>query len=323
MNIAIIGTGAYSLSMAKRLAKNKENNIILWTEDPKKEKEFKDNKKIKSVFKDEVFADNISVSNDYSVVMNNANVIYLMTTTKYVKSTLENIKPFYKKKTPIIIGTKGIEIESEKFISQLVKEILKTKYIAVIAGPSFAIDILNDEILALTVATRKRSIFNLLKNIYHNSRTILKKSNDLIGVELCSTLKNIYAIGSGILNGLGNANGANAVYLTKVMKEVYDILYMFDRSEYTFLSLAGLGDILMTCSDNKSRNYTYGTKLTSKTKTTAANFLKKNTVEGYETIDTMYKILKKRKTKAKLLFTIYEIIYENKNPKELENELLK
>lgn len=323
MNIAIIGTGAYSLSMAKRLSKNKENNIILWTEDSKKVKEFNDTKKIKSIFKDEVFNKNIKMTNDYKEVLENANVIFMMTASSFVKTTLENLKPFYKRNTPIIIGTKGIDVESKKFPSELVKNVLKTKNMAVIAGPSFAIDILEDKILALTVATRKRNIYKLMQNIYKDTYTKLERSYDLIGVQLCSTLKNIYAIGSGILSGLGSPSSSNSVYLTKVMKEVGEILYMYDLSEFTLLSLAGFGDITMTCSDEKSRNHTYGEKLTSKTKSVAANYLKKNTVEGYNVMEVMYNILKKRKIKAPLLYTIYEIVFENKDKRELEKELLK
>ena len=323
MNITIIGTGAYSMSMAKRLAKNSNNNIILWTEDPKKVKEFNDTKKIKSVFKDEVFDSKIKITNDYKEALENSNIIFMMTASSFLKNTLESIKPFYKKNIPIIIGTKGIDVESKKFPSELVKSILKTKNIAVIAGPSFAIDILEDKMLALTVATKKRKIFNLMKTIYNDTFSKLERSYDLIGVQLCSTLKNIYAIGSGILSGLGNPSSTNSIYLTKVMKEVGEILYMYDLSEFTLLSLAGFGDITMTCSDEKSRNHTYGEKITSKTKTAATNYLKKTTVEGYNVMEVMYKSLKKRKIKAPLLYTIYEIVFDNKDKNELEKELLK
>lgn len=323
MNIAIIGTGAYSMSIAKRLSKTKENNIILWTEDAKKVQEFNETKMIKSIFKEEKFNDNITVSNDYQEVLNNANVIFMMTSSKFIKNTLKDLKPFYKKSIPIIIGTKGIDVEEKKYPSELTQKILKTNNIAVIAGPSFAIDILNDEILALTVATKKKKVYKLLKNMFDESTTKLERSRDLIGVQLCSTLKNIYAIGYGILKGLGNPNSINSIYLTKVMKEVNEILYQLELNDFTLLSLAGFGDIIMTCSDDKSRNHTYGVKLTSKTKNAAANFLKNNTVEGYETIKTLYTFFKKRKLKTPILYTIYEIIFDNVDKNELEKELLK
>lgn len=323
MNITIIGCGAYSLAMAKRMAKNEDNKITIWTESKENALEFEKTNKIKGIYKDEVFSKNITVTDSYEKALEATGIIFLMTSSKFIKNTLEDMVKFYNKKIPVIIGTKGIDNENKKYNSILVNKILKTKNVAVIAGPSFAIDILNDAILALTVATRKRKIFKKMQNIFNDTRTVLKRSYDLKGVQLCSTLKNVYAIGSGILNGLGNPEATNSIYLTKVINEMYNIIYMLEDQETTILSFAGLGDTIMTCNDNKSRNYTYGIKLTAKSKATAKNYLNKNTVEGYEACKTMVEIIKKNRIKAKLLITIYEILYEGKNCKELEKELLK
>lgn len=138
---------------------------------------------------------------------------------------------------------------------------------------------------------------------------------------LCSTIKNIYAIGNGILNGLGLPNSNQAIYLTKVINEMLNILYEMNCYDTTLLTLAGFGDTLMTCSDEKSRNYTYGTKLTAKTKTTAKNYLNKTTVEGHEALPVIVEKLKAKKIKAPLIFRIYEIVYENKDVKTLKEEL--
>ncbi|MBE6160722.1 MAG: hypothetical protein E7158_00675 [Firmicutes bacterium] len=322
MNIAIIGCGVYSMAMAKRLSKVKDNTIKVWTEDEKKVKEFKDTNKVKSIFKDEIFNKNISISNNYKDVLKDADIIFLMTSANFLKSTLKEIKPFYSKKAGIIIGTKGIELETGKFFSKIVKKGLKTNNIGVIAGPSFAIDILNDEILALTVATRKGKLFKKLNNIYRETNTKLERSRDLVGVQLSSVLKNIYAIGSGIYSGMGHSESTTAIYLNKVIKEISEILYMFDCSEFTLLSLATHADMIMTCSDSKSRNYTYGTKI-AKSKKEADKFLKNNTVEGYTVLETIYNLLKKKKIKAPLLYIIHDIVFANMDKKEIEKELLK
>ena len=321
MNITIIGTGAYSLSIAKRLSKNEDNKIKLWTEDRKKEKEFKDTRKIKSIFANEVFDENIEVTANYEYALKDTNVIFIMTTSNFVKQVSEIIKLYYKSNIPVVIGTKGLDTESNKYPSQIVKKCLHTSKIAVIAGPSFAIDILNDQPLALTVATKKRSIYKLLQTLFKDQKVTLERSNDLMGVQLCSTLKNVYAIGSGILKGLGYPTSTQSIYLTKIVKELNEILYMFDSNEFTLFSLAGIGDLLMTCSDEKSRNYTYGTKLSSKSKKDVETYLNKNTVEGYNALSSIYNQLKKKRAKAPIIKTIYEIVFEDKDAKELEKEL--
>ena len=323
MNIAIIGCGVYSMAMAKRLSKNSDNIIKVWTEDPKKVTEYKKTHQIKSIFKDEVYKNNITVSNSYEEVLKDSKIVFLMISANYMKDTLNNIKPFYKANKKIIIGTKGIDIEKKKFFSETIKKVLKTYNVASIAGPSFAIDILNDEILALTVATKRKDIFKSLELIYRDTDTKLERSKDLIGVQLSSTLKNIYAIGAGMYSGFGHSEATNAIYLTRILNETNEILYTFNCDEFTIMSYATLGDTIMTCSDNKSRNYTYGKKLTSKRKTDALNYLTKNTVEGYAALKGMYSMVKKKKINAPILYTLYDIIYNNKDMHELEKELLK
>ena len=137
--------------------------------------EFEKTNKIKGIYKDEVFSKNITVTDSYEKALETTGIIFLMTSSKFIKNTLEDMAKFYNKKIPVIIGTKGIDNENKKYNSILVNKILKTKNIAVIAGPSFAIDILNDAILALTVATRKRKIFKKMQNIFKDTRTVLKR----------------------------------------------------------------------------------------------------------------------------------------------------
>ena len=320
MNISIIGCGVYSMAMAKRLAK--KNKITVWTEDPKKVEEFRKTRTLKKIFKDEKFSNNISLTNNFEEAVLGSKVVFIMTSSNYLQSTLIELKPFIKRNTMIIIGTKGFDINTKKLPHEMVKKILKTKKYALIAGPSFAIDILNDELLALTVATRKNKIYKTLKKVYEDSNTKLEKTLDVNGVAISSVLKNVYAIGAGIYSGLGHSEATNAIYLTKVINEIYEIIFYFDAEEYTLLSLATLGDTIMTCTDSKSRNYTFGTKV-AKNKTTAKTYLKSNTVEGYESLEIIYNMIHKKHIKTPILNTLYEIIYQNKDKKELEKELLK
>ena len=323
MNIAIIGCGVYSMAMAKRLSKNSTNNIKVWSEDSKKVKDFEKNHKIPSIFKDEVFSKNIKLYDKYYDVLKDANIIFIMVSSKFVTPVLKELKSYYKKDMMIVVGTKGFNLENKEFFSKTIKKELKTDKIGVIAGPSFAIDILNDQMLALTIATKKRKIYNTILDIYKDTRTTFDKTSDTVCVELSSVLKNIYAIGAGILEGNGNSTTNSGIYLTNVMNGILHILYMYNKDEYNLLTYACLGDTIMTCSNKESRNYTYGTKLASKKKNDAKSYLEKTTVEGYENLKVMYEILKKKKIKANILYAIYDIVYNNKDAKALENELVK
>ena len=323
MKIAIIGCGVYSMAIAKRLSENKNNSIRVWSEDSNKVKEFKKDHKISNVFKEEVFNDNIKLYDNYCDTLKSVDIIFTMVSSKYKLNVLNDMKPYYKPNMAVIVGTKGINVESKEFFSKTIKKLLKTNNIAIMAGPSFAIDILNEELLALTIATKKRKIYKDIKEIFNDTRTSFDKTNDLTAIELSSVLKNIYAIGAGIFEGMGNSKTNAGIYLTKVLKELLHILYMFDKEEYNLMTYGCLGDTIMTCSNKESRNYTYGIKLTSKRKTDTQNFLKKNTVEGYDNLKVMYEMIKKKKIKANILYTIYDIVYNDAEIETLENELLK
>lgn len=323
MNIAVIGCGVYSLSVSKRLSKNPNNNIKIWSENKDIVKSYKKTNKVESIYKSEKFNNNIVITNDYNECLKDADIIFLMTSMKYLKDTVIDIKTYYKKNIPIIIGTKGIDTKSLKFASNIVKTTLKTNNIAVIAGPSFAIDILNDEIFALTVASKKRKIYKLLTTLLNkDNNCVLEYTRDLLSIQLSSTLKNIYAIGSGILSGLKLPESNTSIYLTKVLKEIEEILYMLNDDYYSMFKFGFIGDTIMTCTDNKSRNYTYGTKLCSKSKKTALNYLEKTTVEGVQSIDAVIDLLKKRHIKCPIINCINNIINGDK-PNTLIDLLLK
>ena len=127
MNITIIGCGAYSLAMAKRMAKNENNKITIWTESKENALEFEKTNKIKGIYKDEVFSKNITVTDSYEKALEATGIIFLMTSSKFIKNTLEDMVKFYNKKIPVIIGTKGIDNENKKYNSILANKILKTK----------------------------------------------------------------------------------------------------------------------------------------------------------------------------------------------------
>ena len=197
MKISVIGTGAYGLAIALELAK-KKNKISMWTESPKVFEEYKKNKKISSIF-DIAIPSNISITPDMEKVLENTELIYIVTASKYVDSVCDKMKPFYNKSIPICIASKGIEESSEELLSNIVAKKLKTKYIAVISGPTFAIDIINDEPVALAIGSNSLKARSLVINTLANDHLKLRPTKDMIGIQLCGSVKNVIAIAAGIV----------------------------------------------------------------------------------------------------------------------------
>ena len=155
MKISVIGLGVYSLAISKMLAKKSENKIVIWTENEKNYEEYKKTKNIKSVF-DTSIPKNIKVSTSMEEVLSNTDLIYIITASKYVDLVTKKMKDYYKNNIPICIASKGIEESKEELLSNIVSKTLKTNNVAVISGPTFAVDILNNEPVALALASKTK-----------------------------------------------------------------------------------------------------------------------------------------------------------------------
>lgn len=322
MKISIIGTGAYSLAIAFQLAKKKENNIVMWTENNNIAKEYKEKNKIKSIF-DISLPPNIEVSTDIGYVLENTAIIYIITASKYVDSVCKKMLPYYNKKVPICIASKGIEESSEKLLSDIVYNILKTKHIAVISGPTFAIDMIHNEPVALAIGSSDIKTKNIVMKTLTNERLKLRYTKDMIGIELCGSIKNVIAIAAGILSGLGYSESTRAFLINESLHDIKNIISCLGGNPKTILSFAGVGDLMLTCSSVKSRNFSFGfvignTKDAQKIK----EYLINNTVEGYYTLDTIYRLLKRRHITIDLINIIYDIVYNSENPEKLADFLI-
>lgn len=322
MKITVIGTGAYSLGLAKNLAKCKNNEIMLWTENADYAKEFTTTHRIDQIFRDIVFEDNISITTNFEEALENTNLIFSATSVKYFKDVCQNIKPFYKN-TPICIASKGIHSESLDTLSSLTKKILKTSNIAVISGPTFAIDLIHNEPTALAVAGLNKKTITLVKKTLENETLKLRISSDIIGVELCGSIKNVIAIASGIIKGLGYSESTQAFLINESLHDIKNIIHALGGKKKTILSYAGIGDLLLTCTSVKSRNFTFGYIIGStKDPVKVQEYLDNNTVEGYYTLISISKLLRKKGIKIPLINLINKIVNGHENPQKLASFLI-
>lgn len=322
LKISVIGTGIYSIAIALALAK-KENNIVMWTENEDKALEFQKTGKLKSIV-DIDLPQNITITTDMQEVIKDTNIIYIITASKYVDSVCTKILPFYNKKIPVCIASKGIEESSEELLSNIVEKILNTKHIAVISGPTFAIDLIHNDPVALAIGSNSLKARSLVINTLANEHLKLRPTKDMIGIQLCGSVKNVIAIAAGILSGLGYSESTRSFLINESLHDIKDIIYYLGSNPKTILSFAGIGDLMLTCSSVKSRNFSFGYVIGStKDGRKIKAYLVKNTVEGYYTLDTIYRLLKKKKIKIELINVIYDIVYNNENPDKLVKFLIR
>lgn len=322
MKISVIGLGMYSLAISKMLAKKENNKIMIWTENNAKYEEYKKTKKVTSVYDTEM-PKNIKVSNSLEEVLKDSELIYIITASKYVDIITKKMKEFYNPDVPICIASKGIEESREELLSNIVKDNLKTKNIAVISGPTFAVDIINNEPVALALASKSNKAKEYVLNTLANDTLKLRPSKDMIGIQMCGATKNVIAIASGILSGLGYSNSTQSFLINESLHDIKDIIKIFGGKPKTILSFAGVGDLMLTCTSTKSRNFSFGFTIGSTKDPKKINeYLVNNTVEGYNTLEVIYKMLNKRGTPIDLITTIYNIVYNEEDPNTLASFLI-
>lgn len=321
MNIAIIGTGVYALALASSLSLNKNNKIKMWSESIESISYIEKNRKNYPPLNIKINK-NIKFSTNYSDIIKDTDIIFIAVSSKYVSQVMESLSPFLTKKSIIISCSKGIENDTCLFMSEIINKFVSIKQIAVLSGPSFAKDLALNEVLGLTVATLNKQIFNILKSIFNEANVKLEYSRDLLGVELCGSIKNIIAIGTGIMSISKNRESSQATVVTEAIKEIETLLINLGLKKETILTYAGIGDLVLTSLNPSSRNFSYGYLIGSNNKNKALKFLENNTVEGVYTLKSIYELLIKKKAMVPLIEIIYNIVYKEDNPSSLKTFLL-
>lgn len=304
MKIRIIGSGVYGLGTANKLSQYNKD-LIVWTE--------RNVNEISSLSK-------LKFTNSYEELLKDADIVYILISTKFIKACIDEIKKYAEEKTLFIIGSKGI-LDDGTFIYEYLKEALPNNHVGVISGPTFAVDVNALEPVGFTFASTDKKDFDKLEKIYQN--TLLEYTDDIKAISLSGVIKNVYAIGNGIIDGLGLGYSTKCLLVYKALNEMKFIFNSMDLKESTSNTLAGIGDLILTSTSPTSRNFTFGIICAKGSKEEKQSYLDKTTVEGYENLIILYKLFKNLKIKTPLLNSIYDMVIKNKTSDVLIKALLR
>lgn len=321
MKVTVLGTGAYGLALANMLNQN-NNEIILWS---KFEEEItylqKENKA--KVLPNIKLPSNFKYTFNMEEAVNKSKLIIIAVPAGAVNEVSKQLAKYYKKDMHICIASKGIEQNSCLFVSSVVEKYIKTKKLAVISGGTFAIDMFNNCPLGLSLATRNKNTSLIVKEALENKYLKLRTTNDIIGIEICGSIKNVIAIASGMLSGLGYPDSTSCMFITESLNDIKNLIKALGGNKKTILSFAGFGDLLLTCTSTKSRNYTLGKMIGErKPKEEIDNYINNTTIEGLYTLKSIYKLLRRKKVKMPIIDLIYNIIFKETAPDKLASFLI-
>ncbi len=321
MKIGIIGTGVFGIAIASILYKN-GNEISMWTKFEEEKKELSNNR-IRNNLNNYKIPDDIKITNNINEVCENKDIIFIVVPAEFVSSTCKLAIPYIKNQH-ICIASKGIEESSSMFLPDIVKQLFNTNKVCVISGPTFAIDIVNDVPIGLSLASYNPSTSKIVYDALKNDKVKIFKTNDVIGTCICGSIKNVLAIASGIVDGLNFPISTQAMLITQALHDVEELINKLGGTGRTILSFAGFGDIILTCTSSKSRNYTLGKLIGSKVGDKEINeYTNSTTIEGLTALRSIHNIINDNKIDIPIIKLIYDIVYNKKNPESIISFLTK
>lgn len=323
MNITIIGAGAYGLALSSMFLENK-CNITMWTHSEEECNRLTKERKNEKVLPEYKISNKIKFTTDLEKSIENANVIVIAIPVKFVTNIIIEISKYYKKEQHICIASKGIEQGSCLFIASIIKKYIKTKKICVISGGTFAVDMIKKVPIGLSLASKNKNTIATVKKALKNNYLQLVTTSDVFGVEMYGAIKNVIAIASGMIDGMGYPESTKCMFVTKALNDIVELIYAMGGNKKTILTYAGIGDLLLTCNSVKSRNYSFGYMIGSKvSKKEIEDYKNNTTIEGLYTLKSIYDLINNKQINMPIINIIYEIVYNNKNISLLEEYLKK
>lgn len=321
MKIGILGAGAYGIALASVINKN-HGEVEVWTPIANEYNELIQTRIVKKLNNYEL-PNSIKISNNLKQVCQNKELIVIAVPAKFLSEVAKQIKPYIQNQH-ICIATKGMENNTCRFGHEIIRHEINTDKIGAISGPTFAIDMINNVTVGLALGTKNNETSNIIKKAFCNDFLKLRTTKDITGVEFCGSIKNVIALAAGMIDGMKLPESTKAMFITESLHDVSELLEIFGGNKKTIMSFAGFGDLLLTCTSPKSRNFVFGRLIGEKASLEEIkNYRENTTIEGLYTLDSVYNFSINKNISMPIIDIIYNIIYNNQKPESLLNFLIK
>lgn len=313
--ISIIGAGAWGSALAIHLAR-KHQEVRIWAYEKQQVSEINTNRTNKRYLPGIIFPSNITCIDDYQEVLSGTEDILIVVPSVAFHTTLKKMQPYLQDNQRLIWASKGLDSEKHQLLNEVVKNVVGNREMAVLSGPSFAKEVALGLPTAVCIASENYNFAQDLMLRFQTKTFRVEITQDIIGVELGGAIKNVLAIAVGITEGLGYGANAKAAVISSGLSEMIELGITLGAKQETFLGLSGLGDLVLTCTDNQSRNRRLGLALGQGLSLEESKKLI-GTTEGYETAKNIFFLIKKYGVKAPFCESVYRILYEQRSPKIL------
>lgn len=325
--IAILGAGSWGTALAMVLS-GKTDAVFLWGRSADHIADIRDQKENRRYLPEVPLADTVYPTSSIEDAVNEADIVCAVVPSHSLRTVFATALPFLKDGSIVVSAIKGIENETLLTMTQVMEEVAqsgnsqKSIKISVISGPSFAKEVALAMPTAVTIGCQDMECARLLQQVFVTETFRVYATRDVIGLEISAALKNIIAIAAGICDGLGYGMNTRAALITRGLAEITRLGVLLGAEKETFFGLSGLGDLVLTCTGDLSRNRSLGIDLGRGRK--LDNILNEMhmVAEGVKTTKSVYDLARSLKVEMPILEQIYAILYEHKDCSQAVRDLL-
>lgn len=320
--IAVIGAGSWGTALAMQLARNRIPTL-LWGRDPQQVARMTATRSNERYLPGIPFPEGLEITDSLEQAVTNSDHLLLAVPSTAFRDTLRHIAPILKPNCRIAWASKGLEPGSRTLLHQIIAEELgEQQPCAVISGPTFAQEVAKGLPTAVTVASSNEEIAAYFACCLHGDTFRAYTASDVVGVELGGACKNVLAIAAGIADGLGFGANTRAALITRGLAELMRLGIQLGGQPETLMGLAGLGDLVLTCTDNQSRNRRVGLALGKGESLEQAIAAIGQAVEGVKSAPEVYRLAQERGVEMPITEQVYRVLYQGVHPQQAVEALL-
>ena len=320
--VAVLGAGAWGTALALHISRN-GYPVCLWAHHADHAAAMAETGSNPRFLPEIRFPDTLSVTADLAKAVGSADIVLVVVPSHAFRQTLAALRPLLKPQQWLAWATKGLEFDSQKLLHQVAAEELGEAVApAVISGPTFAREVARGLPGAITVASTDATHAERIAEILHNERFRAYTAGDVVGVELGGALKNVLAIAAGIADGLGFGANTRAALITRGLHEIMRLGHVLGGQAETFMGLAGLGDLILTCTDDQSRNRRFGLGVGQGRDRDEVIAEIGEVVEGIKSAAAAHALATRHEVDMPITEQVYRVLYEGEDPHDAVRDLL-
>jgi glycerol-3-phosphate dehydrogenase (NAD(P)+) len=322
--IGVIGAGAWGTALSMLLA-DKGHDVTLWMYEKDLAGETARTRENRVYLPGFTLPSSITVTSSMETVTADKTLVISVVPSHTARTVAKQFAPFLSKNVIIVSASKGIEIDSLMPLSDVFMDILPKEFhnrLCFLSGPSFAKEVAQKMPTAVALASYDPAVGKKAQEIFSNDYFRVYTNPDVIGVELAGSLKNVVAIAAGVLEGMGSGYNTMAALLTRGLAEMARLGVAMGGNLQTFSGLAGMGDLVLTCTGGLSRNRTLGVRLGKGEKLDDIMKGAKTVAEGVKTAKAARELVKKYNVDMPIVDEVYLILYEGKDPRRAVKDLM-